>query len=101
MLEGPQDDDEGVEIRQRWLHEAKGIRSVVDLLLAQPEISSEMIDKTNGLIVMRFFLTDLFFADHVWPMKVYRCIRSRQANHQHRLRQRPTCPDGGAGIAGM
>ncbi len=65
MLEGLQNDDGGVEFRQRWLDDTRGIRSVIDLLLAQPSISSEMIDNTNGLIVMRSFLTDLFFADHV------------------------------------
>lgn len=65
MLESLQNDDGGVEFRQRWLDDARGIRSVIDLLLAQPSINSEMIDNTNGLIVMRSFLTDLFFADQV------------------------------------
>ncbi len=65
VLENLQDDDGGVEFRRRWLDDARGIGSVIDLLLAQPSISSEMIDNTNGLIVMRSFLTDLFFADHV------------------------------------
>lgn len=40
-------------------------RSVVALLLAQPSISSEMVDNTNGLIALRAFLTDLFFVDQV------------------------------------
>ena len=65
IMEDLRNDDGGVEFRQRWLDDAQGIRSVIDLLLAQPSISSEMIDNTNGLIVMRSFLTDLFFADHV------------------------------------
>ena len=65
VLESLQSDDGGVEFRKRWLNDARSIQSVVDLLLAQSSISSEMIDNTNGLIVMRSFLTDIFFADHV------------------------------------
>ncbi len=65
MLESLQDDACGTEFRQRWLDDARGIRSVIDLLLALPSINSEMVDNTNGLIVMRSFLTDIFFADHV------------------------------------
>ncbi|MDE2792404.1 MAG: hypothetical protein OXI81_18580 [Paracoccaceae bacterium] len=65
VLESLQSDDGGVEFRKRWLNDTRSIQSVVDLLLAQSSISSEMIDNTNGLIVMRSFLTDIFFADHV------------------------------------
>ncbi|MDE2914290.1 MAG: hypothetical protein OXL68_15340 [Paracoccaceae bacterium] len=65
VLESLQSDDGGVEFHKRWLNDTRSIQSVVDLLLAQSSISSEMIDNTNGLIVMRSFLTDIFFADHV------------------------------------
>ncbi len=58
-------DDESTDFRRRWLDDARGIGSVIDMLLALPSINSEMVDNTNGLIVMRAFLTDIFFADHV------------------------------------
>lgn len=38
-------------------------RSIMGLLQAQPSVSSEMVDNTNGLIAMRAFLTDIFFVD--------------------------------------
>ncbi len=41
------------------------ILSVLRLLLARDNISSEMVDNTNGLIVMRSYLTTLFFIDKV------------------------------------
>ena len=66
MMEDLKDDDDvGAEFLRRWLDDARCIRSVIGLLLAQPSINSEMIDNTNGLLVMRSFLTDIFFADQV------------------------------------
>lgn len=65
LLEILQDGEDGVEFRLRWLDDARGVRSVIGLLLAQPSTSAEMIDDTIVLIVMRSFLTNLFFADHV------------------------------------
>lgn len=41
------------------------ILSILRLLLARDNISSEMVDNTNGLIVMRSYLTTLFFIDKV------------------------------------
>ena len=41
------------------------ILSVLRLLLAGKNISSEMVDNTNGLIVMRSYLTTVFFIDKV------------------------------------
>lgn len=37
--------------------------SILAILLSKPSITSDMIDNTNGLIAVRSFLTDLFFAD--------------------------------------
>lgn len=39
------------------------VLSVLHLLLGRDNISSEMVDNTNGLIVMRSYLTTLFFID--------------------------------------
>ena len=41
------------------------VLSVLRALLAGDNISSEMVDNTNGLIVMRSYLTTLFFIDKV------------------------------------
>lgn len=57
------DGDDG--FRRRWLDDLSTVGSIIDLLLAQPAITSEMIDNTNGLIAVRSLLTDIFFADHV------------------------------------
>ncbi|MCE2523870.1 MAG: hypothetical protein J4F49_11755 [Rhodobacteraceae bacterium] len=65
LLEGIPDDDAGGAFRERWLTDIQAVQSVIDMLLAQPSITSEMIDNTNGLIVMRSLLTELFFADQV------------------------------------
>ncbi|MCY4462572.1 MAG: hypothetical protein OXC26_19575 [Albidovulum sp.] len=65
MMEDLKDDNAGAEFLRRWLDDARCIQSVIGLLLAQPSINSEMIDNTNGLLVMRSFLTDIFFADQV------------------------------------
>ncbi len=39
------------------------VLSILHLLLGRDNISSEMVDNTNGLIVMRSYLTTLFFID--------------------------------------
>ncbi len=39
------------------------VLSVLQLLLGRDNISSEMVDNTNGLIVMRSYLTTLVFID--------------------------------------
>ena len=61
-LDGEQD---GLAFRRRFVENLLTVQSVLDMLLAQPSISSEMIDNTNGMIVMRSALTEIFFADHV------------------------------------
>lgn len=50
---------------KRAAQDIEAVSSVVALLLARPSISSEMVDNTNGLFVMRSFLTGLFFIDQV------------------------------------
>ena len=64
-LAGMSEGDAASGFRKRWLDDIAAVRSIVDMLLAQPSITSEMVDNTNGLIALRSFLTDIFFADHV------------------------------------
>jgi hypothetical protein len=54
---------EGAAFTERVRADLAATRSAVGLLLARPSISSDMIDNTNGLIVLRGFLTDVFFID--------------------------------------
>jgi len=54
---------EGAAFTDRVRTDLTVTRSVLGLLLAQPSISSDMIDNTNGLIALRAFLTDVFFID--------------------------------------
>ena len=49
----------------RFADDTEVIKSVLDLLINQDTIASDMIDNTNGLIAVRAFLTDLFFIDQV------------------------------------
>lgn len=55
--------DASQPFRDRFLDDIAVTRSVVALLLERPSITSDMVDNTNGLIVVRAFLTDLFFID--------------------------------------
>ncbi len=55
----------GAGFAERWLADIGAARSVIKLLLEQPSITSEMVDNTNGLIVLRSLLTGIFFADQV------------------------------------
>lgn len=57
--------DQGAAFTERFLADLAVVRSVLALLLAQPSITSDMIDNTNGLIAMRALLTNLFFTDQV------------------------------------
>jgi len=43
--------------------EANVMASILEVLLARDNISSEVIDNTNGLISVRAYLTSLFFLD--------------------------------------
>ncbi len=54
---------DGTAFRERFQADLKTVRSVLALLLAQPSITSDMVDNTNGLIAVRAFLTDVFFTD--------------------------------------
>ncbi len=54
---------QGSEFSERFRRDAAVIRSVLEMLLAKPSISSDMIDNTNGLIALRALLTDIFFVD--------------------------------------
>ena len=53
------------EFAKRATEDTAVARSVISLLLAQPSVSSDMIDNTNGLIAIRALLTDIFFLDQV------------------------------------
>lgn len=54
---------EGKAFAERFGADLAVVRSVIAILLSRPSITSDMIDNTNGLIAMRGFLTDVFFAD--------------------------------------
>ncbi|MCT7378267.1 hypothetical protein [Chelativorans salis] len=56
-------DPEGAAFRDRFRADLAVVRSVLAVLLAQPSISSDMIDNTNGLISVRSLLTNIFFTD--------------------------------------
>ena len=56
---------QGVDFTDRFRDDLSVIRSVLGLLIAQPSITSDMIDNTNGLISLRAVLTDIFFVDQV------------------------------------
>lgn len=53
----------GSEFSDRFRRDVGVIRSVLEMLLSRPSISSDMIDNTNGLIALRALLTDIFFVD--------------------------------------
>lgn len=55
----------GKDFVHRFRADAAAARSVVGLLLDRPNITSAMVDNSNGLIAMRAFLTDIFFVDQV------------------------------------
>lgn len=54
---------EGEKFAERFLADLAVTRSVVELLLATPSISSDMVDNANSLVNVRAFLTDVFFID--------------------------------------
>ena len=57
------DGDTGAAMLAAFRTESATVLSVLRLLLARDNISSEMIDNANGLISMRAYLTSLFFID--------------------------------------
>ena len=46
-------------------HDAKNSQAAIQLVLAQPSISSQMVDNLNASIHLRALLTDLFLIDEV------------------------------------
>jgi hypothetical protein len=48
---------------EHFQSESKVMESVLKVLLAKKNLSSEVIDNTNGLISVRTYLTSLFFID--------------------------------------
>ena len=56
---------DGGALLDSFQRDSDTVLSVLRLLLAGDNISSEMVDNTNGLIVMRSYLTTLFFIDKV------------------------------------
>lgn len=52
-------------LRDSFQRDTDTILSVLRLLLARDNVSSELVDNTNGLIAMRSYLTTLFFIDKV------------------------------------
>lgn len=59
------DEGPGHAFAERFASDAKVMKSIINLLVSQPSITSDMIDNTNGLIAVRALLTDLFFVDQV------------------------------------
>ena len=57
------------EFNKRFLEDLRVVRSILKSLLELPVITSDMIDNTNGLIVIRSVMTSLFFIDQVFLPK--------------------------------
>lgn len=55
----------GAAFAERFRTDIAVARSVLALLLERSNVTSAMVDNSNGLIAMRGFLTDIFFADQV------------------------------------
>ena len=56
---------DGIALRDSFQRDSETVVAVLRLLLSRQNMTSEMIDNTNGLIVMRSYLTTLFFIDKV------------------------------------
>ena len=50
-------------------HDAKHAQAAIQLVLAQPAISSQMVDNLNASIHLRALLTDLFLVDEVFKTR--------------------------------
>ena len=59
------DQEAGAALLAGFEQDSATVMSVLRILLARDNISSEMVDNTNGLIAMRSYLTTLFFIDKV------------------------------------
>lgn len=53
-----------------FTRDTETMKSILDMLIARSNITSDMIDNTNGMIAVRSFLTNMFFVDQVLlPMR--------------------------------
>ncbi len=50
---------------EHFAKDTETIKAVLDMLIGKSNITSDMIDNTNGMIVVRSFLTNMFFLDQV------------------------------------
>ena len=50
-------------------HDARNSQAAIQLVLAQPAISSQMVDNLNASIHLRALLTDLFLIDEVFKSR--------------------------------
>lgn len=50
-------------------HDARHAQAAIQLVLAQPAISSQMVDNLNASIHLRALLTDLFLLDEVFKTR--------------------------------
>jgi hypothetical protein len=50
-------------------HDAKHAQAAIQLVLAQPAISSQMVDNLNASIHLRALLTDLFLIDEIFKSR--------------------------------
>lgn len=57
------ENSDGDALLDSFQRDSDTVLSVLRLLLGRDNITSEMVDNTNGLIVMRSYLTTLFFID--------------------------------------
>ena len=57
------------DFNKRFLDDLQVVRSILKSLLELPVITSDMIDNTNGLIVIRSVMTSLFFIDQAFLPK--------------------------------
>ncbi len=55
----------GAALRDSFRTDSETVVALLKVLLARSNMSSDMIDNTNGMIVMRSYLTTLFFIDKV------------------------------------
>ena len=53
-----------------FTRDTETMKSILEMLIARSNITSDMIDNTNGMIAVRSFLTNMFFVDQVLlPMR--------------------------------
>jgi hypothetical protein len=55
----------GADYADHLLSDSKTMSAILDLLLGRENITSDMVDNTNGMISVRSFLSNLFFIDQV------------------------------------